>query len=172
MGCLDANITRKSSLALVKVKKTNRTAKHGMKRCKARGDKRVRFAEGNDVAFRHVTQEELLKTWCRPREYESFKKDCQHTAMEYRRAQGDITRLNPAKVCLRGLEQQLTRTSIMTRRMTIASTIHMVLHEQLSQKATGQSNPERVREVAKVMSESARMRAFAVAAFDAKLCQL
>jgi hypothetical protein len=171
MGC-HTTIARKSSLGLVKVKKTNQTTKHGMKRCIARKKNCVRFANGNDVAFRHVTHEELMTTWYQPREYESFKKDCQRTAIEFRGAQGDITRLNPDKFCLRGLETQITRASIATRRMTIASSIHMVLHEQLSQRATGQSNPERIRQVFEVMSKSARMRAFTMAAFDAKLCQL
>ncbi|CAB9525244.1 expressed unknown protein [Seminavis robusta] len=120
-------MTRKNSLGLVKVRKANRAAKHSVKRSEA---KAVRFSKTPEVAFRHVTQDELQKTWYKPQEYDAFKEDCKRTAAYYRNAQGDITRLDPVKVCLRGLEQNLTRISIMSRRITITSSVNMVLHEQ------------------------------------------
>ena len=162
-------MARKTSLELVKLKRTNRTTKHVMKG--SQKDNAVRFSQRDNIAFRHVTQKELMNTWYRPAEYESFKKDCERTVHKFRDARGDITRLDPVKICLRGLEQQLTRESIVTRRIAISSTIQMVLQEQLYQKTTGQSNPDRVREICRVMSASARRRATTVAAFDAKLCR-
>lgn len=174
MCCRNTGMTRKSSLGLVKVRKSS----IGWKKSKQPEAtnrverKTVRFAPKEEVAFRHVTQDELQKTWYQQQDFDSFKQDCRKTAQEYAKAQGDVTRLDPRKVCLRGLEQHLTRVSFMNRKTTIASSIKMVLHEQLSQKNMGYSNPERVGEVSRVMSQAALNRAITVAAFDAKLCQL
>ena len=102
--------------------------------------------------------------WYSDRDYDSFKLDCKRTARDYAVAGGDVTRLDPMKVCLRGLEQNLTRASIMTRMMTITTSIRVVLGEQKDQQRMG--------EIARVVSEAARNRAITVASFDAKLAKL
>ena len=155
-------MTRKPSIGLVKVRKT---VKAQRKTKTTRPERRtVRFASKEEVAFRHVTREELTKVWYSDRDYDSFKLDCKRTARDYAVAGGDVTRLDPMKVCLRGLEQNLTRASILTRKMTITTSIRVVLGEQKDQKRMG--------EIARVVSEAARNRAITVASFDAKLAKL
>jgi hypothetical protein len=166
MCCQDA--PRKPSLSLVKVRKNSSPWKtRKSQRLGKPTRKTVRFSNNEEVAFRHVTREELGKVWYHPQDYDAFKIDCNQTAREYIRAGGDVTRLDPMKVCLRGLEQNLTRNSAITRRMFISSCIHFVLHQQKTH-----SDPEKLREVSRVVSESARNRAITVASFDEKLCRL
>jgi len=176
MGCFDTNRVRKTSLGLIKVRKSSigwkKPSEHSLPTGVKTARKGVRFAQHEEVAFRHVTQDELEKTWYQKADFDSFKGDCVQTAREYNYVAGDVTRLDPSKVCLRGLEQQLTRNSMLTRKITISSTIKMVVREQLCQKSMGYSNPEKVGELSRALSQGARDRAVTVADFDAKLCRL
>lgn len=164
MGC---QTTTKKSLGFVKVRSTpSCRKKQKSEKTQLQDRKAVRFSRRADVAFRHVTREELGRTWYRSRDYDSFKSDCKKTAREYAAAGGDITQLDPMKVCLRGLEQSLTRNLAMRRRMFITSCTTMVLRLQKSQ------SPESLREMCKVVSQSAADRAVTVAGFDEKLARL
>ena len=160
MGCQEA--TRKS-IGFVKVRRAVKGRKTTVSSRQTK--KTVRFSKDNEVAFRHVTNEELGRIWYSRMEYNSFKSDCKKTANEYVSAGGDITRLNPT-VCIRGLEQSLTSTSIQLRRLTIASYVSVVIHHQKHER-----DPEKLRDVCRVVSQAALNRARTVAAFDAKLCQ-
>ena len=133
-----------------------------------KGQKSVRFATHNELAFRHVTQEELDQAWYQQHELQSFKDDCLRTTRVFQRARGDVSRFDSSKVCLRGLESQLTRTSNLTRRMTISMTIASVLD---AQKFTGTPNPERLWQASRTFSESSARRAINMAAQDALQCE-
>lgn len=173
--CVNIDTMKKKSSLLGVVKVSRKSSNIGWKQSKRvkvyekKERKVVRFSADNDVAFRHVTQDELDQLWYQRHEFQTFKEDCRRTAREYQIALGDVASLDHSKVCLRGLEHQLTRTSILTRRMTISMAIASVLD---AQKTTGKQHPERLGEVSKAVSEASIRRAITVAAFDAKLCQL
>lgn len=162
LGLVKVARKSKNSLGLKEASKLARKA-HSKKERKS-----VRFAADNELAFRHVTQGELDQTWYQHHEFQSFKDDCRRTAWVFQRALGDVANLDKSKVCLRGLENQLTRTSILTRRMTISMAVASVLD---AQKITGKTNPERLGEISKTFSESSTRRAISMAAQDALLCE-
>ena len=176
MMCIDRESTGKASLlGLVKVARKSKNSlgvkeasKLARKVQSQKKRKSVRFAVDNELAFRHVTQDELDQTWYQNHEFQSFKDDCRRTARVFQRALGDIAHMDQSKVCLRGLENQLTRTSILTRRMTISMAVASVLN---AQKVAGKTNPERLGEISKTFSESSARRAINIAAQDALLCE-
>jgi hypothetical protein len=173
MCCCNQEASDNSQLGSVKVRRSSLKWKNkAPMSARPRKNKRVRFAPKEQVAFRHVTQQELKATWYQQDEFEDFKQECRKTARVYSKVQGDITQINPDKVCLRGLEQHLSRDLIASRKMTIINSIRMVLNEQKCQRSKGAANPFKLEEVSSTWSQYARTRAMTMADFDAKLCKL
>jgi len=157
-------VARKASSVAWKKSISNEQVRRASKERKA-----VSFSEDPDVFFRHVTREELDKSWYHERELQFFKDDCRRTAREYQSVMGDITRLDQAKTCLRGIEHHLSRSTLLTKRMAISVAVHSVLE---AQKCAGTQNSERLGRVSKVTSEASARRAYMTAAIDASLCEL
>lgn len=173
MCCCNQEVSSSSTrLGYVKVRRSSLKLHNKASTGVSRKSKRVRFSSKDNVATRHATLADLKASWCSQVEFEGFKKECRKTAQLYAKVEGDITRIDPDKVCLRGLETHLTRESMMRRRLTIVNSIRAVLNEHRTQKALGKEDPNRLKEISSALSAFAIKRAEHMADFDAKLCKL
>jgi hypothetical protein len=130
--------------------------------------KKVSFSGSDKVTYRHILKTELQQAWYSDCEYQSFQNDRVRTIQLLRRANGNLSALNPQEQCIRGLEMQATPEIFRFRANGIKSTIQRVLQQQQVQREFGLKDDSTLGLVSVVYSKPARDLATALAAIDSQ----
>lgn len=107
---------------------------------KMKTKKTVRFAcegKASSVSFRPICREEVRELWIQPYEYGNFERSRRNTIAAFREAKGILSSLDPREHCLLGLEDQLSRKQIFTRRFTTKQYIRLVLEQEHLERRLG-----------------------------------
>jgi hypothetical protein len=133
--------------------------------------KGVRFAPIAHVHCRRPVSD-LSHLWYQRADYNGFERDRRSTVSAVHQVNGDVSSLDPAKFCLRGLEQHLTKRQVFARRLNAFKCKRIVLEQQRYQQyTTGKTDPNTLRVVSQLYSEQptkrAHLRAILEEALDA-----
>jgi len=102
MTCLALSKLAKAapiSCKRVQIKTKRRVKKNGGIR------KRVQFAETNNTVIPRDQSIDVFTLWYNENEYRNFLLDARRTLLELRRANKDVSQLDPSEYCIRGLEK-------------------------------------------------------------------
>jgi hypothetical protein len=125
--------------------------------------KRVRFATTASVVRRSLSKEELAKAWYQRADYYDFDRERRSTVYAVKQVNGDLSSLDPAKYCLRGLEHHLSKKQMIDRKLRAMRCKRVVLEQQHYQRFSGVSDPGSLQAVSELFSarssKSAQLRA-------------
>lgn len=135
-------------------------------------ERRVSFKSEVSVVELPASQEEERKRlfWYQREDFLSFHMEQLQTIHALKKAQGDLSYLDPSKHCLRGLERKISAGYGRERRSQQTEIINMVLEAQTEQREKGVRDPEGIKKLSSVFSRVSRDRAVEMAALDAKAC--
>jgi hypothetical protein len=102
--------------------------------------KRVRFADTPQICDCHHTDDDLHNAWYTCYDYGRFKIDCAFTLKTFSVLKGDTSRLDPTKISIRGLEDQLARRLSPLKKQRRVKLVQMVLRQQKWNRVTGNTS--------------------------------
>mmetsp|Transcript_6530 Transcript_6530/g.9603 ORF Transcript_6530/g.9603 Transcript_6530/m.9603 type:complete len:182 (+) Transcript_6530:100-645(+) len=108
--------------------------------------------------------------WYQYDDFVSFYKERSQTVNKLKSLHGNVSHLDPAHYCLRGLEEKLSKRFAKERKHQQSFAIRSVLNAQAHQKEIGYINPEYIKSLSIKLSKASRGRAIELAAMDAKAC--
>jgi len=131
---------------------------------KRRRRNRVTFAtetEASSAPTYKLTPTLQRDLWYTPKDYAKFERDLIDTLRAVKQVNGDLTKMDPAKYSIKGLEQQLTRQSATIRKEHLWRCKRVVLGEQYYQKYWYKMiDPYYLRAVSQVYSKQAKQKAY------------
>jgi hypothetical protein len=107
-------------------------------------------------------------SWYQREDFVSFYKERLQTVRALKKAQGDITCLDPSEYCLRGLEEKISTRYGRERRLKQIKIIRMVLEVQAEHREMGVRNPEGIKSLSMLVSKMSRDHAVEIAELDAR----
>jgi hypothetical protein len=133
--------------------------------------KTVRFADAVEVAFRHVSKEELQQCWYSDEEFRAFVEDIRDTIRVYRGMglgynNSLLCMMDPNWYCVRGVEEHVMQGSFQIKKLKLLSNIRMILDQQAMQRNMGIYDPNALRMISMMCSRQSRLRALDRAALD------
>lgn len=135
------------------------------------GGRRVSFQSHVSVAEASPLPLRRKTCWYQPEDFVSFNKEIIDTVRALWSTQGDLSCLDPAKYCLRGLEHKIFPKFGRQQRFKQMAIIRAVLCSQEDQRETGTKDPETIKSLYMMFSKLSRDRAVELAELDAKACQ-
>jgi hypothetical protein len=134
--------------------------------------KTVRFAEDrNSVRSRHVSTEDLNKSWLQPEEYEKIRENNWATLRAIKSVGGNVSGLDINKVCVRGLELIIGIVVFhSTSRRKQPEFAEKILIQHRVEKDLGFSDPDSLRILSQALSKADQARALKIASIDACCC--
>ena len=132
--------------------------------------KRVSFSSMSQITeHERVAEAEKALVWYQANDFRSFRHEGRQTVMALRHAKGNITSLDPALFCLRGLEERLSPKYYQQKRSKQLSVIRMIIEAQEEQReCEGQVNHEQLRMLSMMCSKLSRERAVEMAMIDSR----
>jgi len=137
------------------------------KRIRRQSSKSVRFAQTEQVSYRHLSKEDLANAWYKPTDWQGFKKECRETVSAIIKANGDLSCMDHGMYCIHGLERLLdcffrqSRSS--SRQRTI---VRQVILVQQWQREKGVEDQAALKNAYLKLSRKHRTRAIRRASFD------
>eukprot|EP00957_Ditylum_brightwellii_P209934 15364377-Ditylum_brightwellii.AAC.1 len=122
----------------------------------------VRFSHATKVRFIDTPDEEFSAKWHEGQEYARMKNSARNTiiAMMQATSQGmDASSVNSKSICIRGLENQSSKSLAQQRFIERASGIRSVLIEQSFQRKSGINDPVAIANAYMSFSKEAKARA-------------
>jgi hypothetical protein len=134
--------------------------------------KTVRFAEDrNTVRSRHVSTEDLNKSWLQPEEYEKIRENNWATLRAIKSVGGNVSGLDVNKVCVRGLELIFGVVVFNnTSQRKQPEFAEKILMQHRVEKDLGFSDPDSLRILSRALSKVDQARALKIASIDACCC--
>lgn len=157
-----AAVSQQQQQELPSGKNQSRTKGQGVGKAPVVGKKRrrkVQFAKTASVKRLMIRKEQRSAMWYKPQDYVSFEQDVRQTLAVMDQSQGNLTTLNPDQFCLQGLEHQLTRQQVITRKLHAMRLTRAILEQQHFQRQAGSRDPATLRAVSLMFSEPASQRA-------------
>lgn len=99
------------------------------------------------------------ETWYQPVEYAQFNRDRRATIDAIQSVHGDVSILDPQVHCVRGLEHQLSKKQVLSRKLKSMRYVRTLLDEQFVQKLSGNEDPESLQILSTIFSKQASQRA-------------
>ena len=127
--------------------------------------KKRRLPSKRNVTFSTVATVQMRppttpsETWYEPKEYAQFESERRETIRAIQSARGDLTLLDPNVYCVRGLEHQLSKKQVLSRKYKSMQYVRALLDHQLLQKQAGRTDPESLHMVSRFFSRQASERA-------------
>lgn len=109
--------------------------------------KRVRFADPETTAVSYTDWDfrDVRNSWYREADYGHFERDTRHSVLAVRRVRGDLRRLDPGRHTVTGLEKNLSRRQVLSRKLKTVRHVRTVLDRQRS--ATDEAELQAVSEL-------------------------
>lgn len=167
--CFPTDLTAR--IPLRKASNSNRTTTKVLpiKRSRTASAKRsVRFSEITSVAYRHVSKEDLQKTWNQRSDIHTIKNNIRSSILALEKANGKLHQVDSEEHSFRGLESGICPTIHKLRKLWIKTVKQNVLQEQRIQKSTGMVDFDRLGEIARSASRDAVRCANKMGLLDAK----
>lgn len=129
------------------------------KRVPLKTKRNVKFASKVKSFRRTISKKDSKCLWYKQDDYTSFEQGIRDTLRALSEVKGDLSKLNPAKYCVQGLEQQLTRRQAVRRRMHTMQRTQAILHQQNYQRYYGINDPDALKSVSRLFSQQETKRA-------------
>jgi hypothetical protein len=124
--------------------------------------KRVRFADTPQTCDCHHTHEDLQNAWYTCYDYGRFKMECAFTLKTFNVLKGDTSRLDPTKISMRGLEDQLVRKISQWKKQRRVTLVQMVLRQQVWNRVTGNADTSGLCEISEHFSKDGKAHALSL----------
>lgn len=133
-----------------------------------RVSKTVRFVEEeNDLHYCFYDEDDKFSAWMQESDFSSIKQGNKETLIAILRSCGEMAKIDPSEVCLRGHEAHLEMYFFKAKRDMHKTVIRRVLLDQHEQRSTGVTDPEMLSKVYGYLSQNATRRALELAFVDA-----
>lgn len=113
-----------------------------------------------------VCEEEKASVWYQPQDYDAIRKDVHDTVLELMQIEEDMRYWDTSKYTLRGIERRFSRKYRDQRRTVQRNTIAMVLKAQKEYGHKGPDVQKKIRNLSRMYSKAARVRAREVGHHD------
>jgi hypothetical protein len=124
-----------------------------------RRPKRVRFGGCTTNILPIRTSKDVENAWYRDSEYMGFELERRRTVHAFNHVNGELALLNPTEFTVAGLEQQLSRQQMISRKIQIRQHCELVLQTQHFQRCIGNHDPEAIRSISELFSKQSSKRA-------------
>jgi ribosome-associated translation inhibitor RaiA len=131
--------------------------------------KRVRFADTTpQTCDCHHAHEDLHNAWYTYNDYGRFKIECAITLKTFSVLKGDTSRLDPTKISIRGLEDQLDRRISRLKKQRRVTLVETILRQQAWNRETGFANSSCLCEISERFSKDGKAHALSLGNRDRK----
>jgi hypothetical protein len=131
--------------------------------------KRLRFATTASAYNSTLHKQDCEDLFYHQEHYRSFNRERRDTLSAVKRVYGDMSSLDSTQYCLTGMEQLLSKSKMLERKMQIKRCKQTVLEQQHYQRFSGVSDAETLRAVSSIFSEQAATDAHLRATSDCSL---
>lgn len=130
--------------------------------------KRVSFAEDRNTINHHdYSTEDIQRSWLGDDEYQAIRAENKATILTIKSANCSLGELDASKICLRGLEEQVSIVIFRACRTRQKKFVERILKRQFIQRKMGISEPDAIGSLSFAMSKNDRSRALKAASIDA-----
>jgi hypothetical protein len=121
--------------------------------------KRVHFGGCTVHNMTIRTEKDVENSWYRDSEYIGFELERRRTVHAFNHANGELAMLDSMELTVAGLEQQLSRQQMISRKMQIRQHCELVLQTQHFQRCIGNYDPDAIRTISELFSKQSSKRA-------------